>query len=303
MKKIRIYKDLSIKWKVLTNGEEKDLAGRDLTLELVNRYGREEREFSVDGCTVICKFKGTEQKSLGEYWFTLWENKGKDGQTLVDSCDHFILVSNTCEENRCGGDGCTCGSSDGDKGDDDDDDSACACGIIVVDGDALESGSLELETEIDLNSDDFDVETEIELCCDNMVVGIPGLSAYDIWLSLGNTGTEQDFIDSLKGAKGDKGDKGDSGNLDDYYTSAEVDGKLDGKVDKVDGMGLSSNDFTDAEKQKLKNIYSGAEKNVIIGINKADGTALTPVRRYVTLPDFALDEAITDEMIDNLPID
>ena len=34
-------------------------------------------------------------------------------------------------------------------------------------------------------------------------------SAYDIWLSLGNKGTEQDFINSLKGEKGDKGDKGD----------------------------------------------------------------------------------------------
>lgn len=39
--------------------------------------------------------------------------------------------------------------------------------------------------------------------------GEQGLSAYDIWLSLGNTGTEQDFIDSLKGAKGDPGDGAD----------------------------------------------------------------------------------------------
>ena len=30
-----------------------------------------------------------------------------------------------------------------------------------------------------------------------------GKSAYDIWLSLGNKGTEQDFIASLKGDKGD----------------------------------------------------------------------------------------------------
>ena len=38
-----------------------------------------------------------------------------------------------------------------------------------------------------------------------------GRSAYDLWLSLGNKGTEQDFIDSLKGVKGDKGDVGDTG--------------------------------------------------------------------------------------------
>ena len=32
-----------------------------------------------------------------------------------------------------------------------------------------------------------------------------GHSAYDVWLSLGNNGTEQDFINSLKGPKGDGG--------------------------------------------------------------------------------------------------
>ena len=38
-----------------------------------------------------------------------------------------------------------------------------------------------------------------------------GKSAYQSWLDLGNTGTEQDFINSLKGAKGDKGDVTDIG--------------------------------------------------------------------------------------------
>lgn len=36
--------------------------------------------------------------------------------------------------------------------------------------------------------------------------GLPGKSAYQIWLDLGNTGTEADFIASLKGEKGDAGD-------------------------------------------------------------------------------------------------
>lgn len=38
-----------------------------------------------------------------------------------------------------------------------------------------------------------------------------GKSAYQSWIDLGNTGTEQDFIKSLKGAKGDKGDVTDIG--------------------------------------------------------------------------------------------
>ncbi len=43
------------------------------------------------------------------------------------------------------------------------------------------------------------------------VQGIDGKSAYEIWLDLGNTGTEQDFIDSLIGDDGDAGDAGDVG--------------------------------------------------------------------------------------------
>ena len=41
--------------------------------------------------------------------------------------------------------------------------------------------------------------------------GESGASAYEIWLSLGNKGTEEDFIKSLKGEKGDKGDASGSG--------------------------------------------------------------------------------------------
>ena len=43
------------------------------------------------------------------------------------------------------------------------------------------------------------------------VQGIDGKSAYEIWLDLGNTGTEQDFINSLIGDDGDPGDPGDDG--------------------------------------------------------------------------------------------
>lgn len=41
--------------------------------------------------------------------------------------------------------------------------------------------------------------------------GADGKSAYQIWLSAGNTGDEAAFISSLKGAKGDKGDTGATG--------------------------------------------------------------------------------------------
>lgn len=41
--------------------------------------------------------------------------------------------------------------------------------------------------------------------------GDDGLSAYEIWLSLGNSGTETDFISSLKGERGQRGSKGEKG--------------------------------------------------------------------------------------------
>ena len=42
--------------------------------------------------------------------------------------------------------------------------------------------------------------------------GIDGLSAYETWMSLGNAGTEQDFIDSLTGPQGPQGIAGTNGN-------------------------------------------------------------------------------------------
>lgn len=98
MQRIRIYKDLKIQWKVLTNKEALPLEGRDLTFEIVNKFERVSFPYSVEGNLLTADFPGTSHKSLGDYWVTLWENKGKEGQTLVDSCAGFTLVSTTCME-------------------------------------------------------------------------------------------------------------------------------------------------------------------------------------------------------------
>lgn len=98
MQRIRIYKDLKIQWKVLTNKEALPLEGRDLTFEIVNKFERVSFPYSVEGNLLTADFPGTAHKSLGDYWVTLWENRGKEGQTLVDSCAGFTLVSTTCME-------------------------------------------------------------------------------------------------------------------------------------------------------------------------------------------------------------
>lgn len=48
-----------------------------------------------------------------------------------------------------------------------------------------------------------------------------------------------------------------------YYTETEIDTKLDNKVDKVNGKGLSANDYTTAEKNKLAGIATGANNYVL----------------------------------------
>ncbi len=60
------------------------------------------------------------------------------------------------------------------------------------------------------NVDDLSVADYIDLTGSLTANGV-GQSAYECWLSLGNEGSEADFIASLKGADGERGDKGDTG--------------------------------------------------------------------------------------------
>ena len=57
---------------------------------------------------------------------------------------------------------------------------------------------------------------------------------------------------------------------------------LSGKVDKVDGKGLSSNDYTSDEKTKLAGIATGAQVNIIEGVQK-NGTTVTPTNKIVNI--------------------
>lgn len=66
-----------------------------------------------------------------------------------------------------------------------------------------------------------------------------------------------------------------------YYHS-KVKGFLNNKVDKVTGKGLSTNDYTTSEKNKLSGIASGAEVNVITAIQK-NGTAQTITNKTVNI--------------------
>lgn len=100
-RKIRIGKDIALRWAILTNGEMASLDGRDLKLVLTTPNNKKEiLDFEVNTNVVISKYLGVQQKILGVYTLTLWENFGKEGQTAVDICHAFELVSSTCKEDN-----------------------------------------------------------------------------------------------------------------------------------------------------------------------------------------------------------
>ena len=88
-------------------------------------------------------------------------------------------------------------------------------------------------------------------------------------------------------------------------TVSQTSQSLENKVDKVDGKQLSTNDYTDAEKEKLAGIAAGAQANVIEKI-LVNGTEQTPNGKAVdlTVPtklsDLANDNGFIDNTVNNL---
>ena len=100
MKKIRIGKDIKIRWGVTIDGEVSDPAVYDLTLELRDAFGSSveiAQPGLVDGL-LETTFYGKDHKRTGAYRLTLWLNKGKEGQSVVDACEAFTLVVCSCDE-------------------------------------------------------------------------------------------------------------------------------------------------------------------------------------------------------------
>lgn len=99
MRSYRIGKTLKIRWGILTGGKSEPLSGRDLRLEIAtgSRF-RRNVPFEADDSVAEFLFQGSEQRYVGAYTLTMWENRGKESQTVVDRCDAFCLVACSCEE-------------------------------------------------------------------------------------------------------------------------------------------------------------------------------------------------------------
>lgn len=66
------------------------------------------------------------------------------------------------------------------------------------------------------------------------------------------------------------------------YLWEKIKSALSGKVDKVDGKGLSTNDYTSDEKTKLANIETGAQVNKLEGIQK-NGETVTITNKIANI--------------------
>lgn len=94
MKKIRIGNDIQLR----LHCEDVTLEGRNLCVYLSTLLGRwKVKDFTVEGNTLAFTFPGKEQRILGNYTLTVFENEGKDRMRAVDICDAFRLVARTCQ--------------------------------------------------------------------------------------------------------------------------------------------------------------------------------------------------------------
>lgn len=97
--KIRIGKDINIRWEILTDGEPRPLEGRTLAL-YIQDYTRRRTEipFTIAGNALLVSLRAAQLTRLGEYVLTLVENEDEEGQTAVDAKPAFTLVEYTTEE-------------------------------------------------------------------------------------------------------------------------------------------------------------------------------------------------------------
>ena len=94
--RVRLGKDITLYWEILTDGEPTPLAGRDLQLEMRMPSGViKVMPFVSQDNVLTTQFYGKDQIRPGIYGLSLWENKGGLRQNVVDCPNAFQLVPTT----------------------------------------------------------------------------------------------------------------------------------------------------------------------------------------------------------------
>lgn len=136
--------------------------------------------------------------------------------------------------------------------------------------------------------------------------GVDGKSAYEIWLDKGNEGTEQDFLDSLKGADGRNGIDGQNGRDGtngtngqdgytpvkgiDYYTPTEKNEIEADVTNRVSSLIPDVSKFITASVNNLVNYYLKSDTYNKTEVNNLISAMKTGIFRIVsTLPTPSID--------------
>lgn len=99
MKKIRIGKEFSVRWGLILNGLPAELDKMDIKVVLTLPFGnKKELSYTADRNILVIPVGRNVQPMTGAYTLSLWINKDKDGQTVVDCSPAFCLVASTDEE-------------------------------------------------------------------------------------------------------------------------------------------------------------------------------------------------------------
>ena len=101
---IQIGNTFRVRWRVLTNNEEKSFSGRDIKLLLLAPSGRDVSIVATEDtsaqATLTFVFQGADQTETGVYRLVLYENKGAASQSLTDEILAFRLVSTSSEATK-----------------------------------------------------------------------------------------------------------------------------------------------------------------------------------------------------------
>ena len=232
MRRIRIGKDFTVRWSIfrrtLNGREEYVLHEKNIILRLQNAYRTETiNNFTISGNVVEWTFRGKDQTSLGTYSLILIENNGEAGMMTIDKISAFQLVAHTEEENV------------GHTSD------------VSIDGVDVDSESSILPFIGEIN---IDIDENLSLESENPIMNKAVTKAInDVSASIPT---------KVSQLTNDKGYLTSHQSISHLATKEELSSGLTSKVDKISGMGLSANDYTTTEKNKLAGIAAGAEVNV-----------------------------------------
>lgn len=209
-----------------------DMRGRNISVGLVNPRGVEMSvpDFEIagdDGNLLAFNFYGRDQRLVGIYTVVVRENDRETGMRTVDKTASFELVEHSYQE-----------ATDNE-------------GVITID-------ALEIEMELAMGTkgdkgDKGDKMTYADLTDSDKADLYEGGASLIRPLLDG----KQDAISDLNAIRqgAEKGSTALQSESDPIYTADKpnlaLKSELDGKVDKEEGKGLSSNDYTDSDKAKL----------------------------------------------------